>query len=120
MPKYNLDDSDNVLLERDNKTINRNKKKPKYPKNMRIIMFNDEVTYMEYVSMVLVECFEKSPIEAQKIMLMIHLKPTPDTEGTIISTVSTEKASEMMAKFEMFKEMFDIPLLVITEEVPNN
>lgn len=120
MPKYNLDDNDNVVLERDNKTINKNKKKPKYPQNMRIIMFNDDVTDMKYVSMILVECFEKSPIEAQKIMLMTHLKPTPDTEGTIISTVSVQKASEMMEKFEIVKKMLDVPLLVITKEVPNN
>lgn len=44
----------------------------KRPKKWKIIFFNDDKTTMEYVTMVLVIIFKKTPEEAMSIMLDVH------------------------------------------------
>ena len=46
--------------------------KIKKPKSYKVVMFNDDYTTMEFVIKVLVNIFNKSVLEAEKIMLDVH------------------------------------------------
>ena len=46
--------------------------KVKKPKDYKVIMFNDDYTTMEFVIGILVNVFDKSYPEAEKIMLDVH------------------------------------------------
>ena len=55
-------------------TKQKDKVKIKKPKNYKVIMHNDDYTTMEFVIEILVKIFNKSVIEAEKIMLDVHKK----------------------------------------------
>lgn len=55
-------------------TKQKDKIKIKKPKSYKAVMFNDDYTTMEFVIEVLVNIFNKSVIEAEKIMLDVHEK----------------------------------------------
>lgn len=55
-------------------TKQKDKIKIKKPKNYKVIMHNDDYTTMEFVIDVLVKIFNKSFIDAEKIMLDVHKK----------------------------------------------
>ena len=48
------------------------KAKVKLPKKYQVIMFNDDYTTMEFVIEVLTHIFNKSALEAEKIMMDVH------------------------------------------------
>lgn len=48
------------------------KSKVRVPKQYQVIMFNDDYTTMEFVIEVLMNIFNKSTIEAEKIMMDVH------------------------------------------------
>ncbi|WP_297423100.1 ATP-dependent Clp protease adaptor ClpS [Clostridium sp.] len=48
--------------------------KIKKPKHYKVVMYNDDYTTMEFVINILVSVFNKSLIEAEKIMLDVHEK----------------------------------------------
>ena len=50
------------------------KPKVKHPSLYKVIMLNDDYTPMEFVVMVLEQCFAKSHEDAIKIMLHVHQK----------------------------------------------
>ena len=55
-------------------TKQKDKVKIKKPKDYKVIMHNDDYTTMDFVIEVLVNIFNKSVIEAEKIMLDVHKK----------------------------------------------
>lgn len=55
-------------------TKQKNKIKIKKPKSYKVVMFNDDYTTMEFVIEVLVTIFNKSAIDAERIMLDVHEK----------------------------------------------
>lgn len=55
-------------------TKQKNEVKIKKPKNYKVIMYNDDYTTMEFVINVLVVVFNKTIMEAEKIMLDVHEK----------------------------------------------
>ena len=55
-------------------TKQKSKIRMKKPKNYKVIMHNDDYTTMEFVIEVLVRIFNKSVVEAEKIMLDVHKK----------------------------------------------
>ena len=55
-------------------TKQKDKIKVKKPKSYKVVMFNDDYTTMEFVIEVLVNIFNKSIMEAEKIMLDVHEK----------------------------------------------
>lgn len=55
-------------------TKQKDKIKVKKPKSYKVVMFNDDYTTMEFVIKVLVDIFNKSVLEAEKIMLDVHEK----------------------------------------------
>lgn len=50
----------------------KSKVKIKKPKQYKVIMYNDDYTSMEFVVEVLVQIFNKSMVDAEKIMLDVH------------------------------------------------
>ncbi|MBE6062675.1 MAG: ATP-dependent Clp protease adaptor ClpS [Clostridium butyricum] len=55
-------------------TKQKDKIKIKKPKIYKVVMFNDDYTTMEFVIKILVDIFNKSVFEAEKIMLDVHEK----------------------------------------------
>jgi ATP-dependent Clp protease adaptor protein ClpS len=54
-------------------TATRTKPKPKKPSMYRVLLLNDDYTPMEFVIDVLETVFQKSPAEAYRIMMQVHL-----------------------------------------------
>lgn len=54
--------------------LNKKKIKLKKPKHYKVIMFNDDFTTMEFVVAILMDVFNKTASEANKIMLDVHQK----------------------------------------------
>ncbi len=46
--------------------------KIKEPKQYRVIMHNDDFTSMEFVVDILMHIFHKDPLEAERLMLLVH------------------------------------------------
>jgi ATP-dependent Clp protease adaptor protein ClpS len=61
-----------LQLETDVVTVQKNKIKAKKPKHYKVIMHNDDYTTMEFVVYILVDVFNKTVEEANKVMLDVH------------------------------------------------
>lgn len=59
-----------------------------FPKNYRVLLFNDDYTTMEFVVSILVGVFQKTEAEAQKIMFSVH------TQGVGVCGVYTYEIAE--------------------------
>ncbi|WP_455795343.1 ATP-dependent Clp protease adaptor ClpS [Clostridium butyricum] len=93
-------------------TKQKDKVKIKKPKNYKVIMHNDDYTTMEFVIKILVNIFNKSFIDAEKIMLDVHKKGRGVAGIYSYDIAITKVATAMsMAKSEGF------PLKLTTEEV---
>lgn len=55
-------------------TVEKNKVNVKKPKQYKVIMFNDDFTTMEFVVAILMDIFNKTIDEANKIMIDVHKK----------------------------------------------
>ncbi len=88
------------------------KSKVKLPKQYSVIMFNDDYTTMEFVIDVLTNIFNKSAVEAEKIMLDVH-KKGQGIAGVYTYDIAMTKAgvAMSMAKSEGF------PFKLSVEEV---
>ena len=49
------------------------KKKTKRPEMFKVVLLNDDYTTMEFVVMVLEGVFQKSPAEAYRVMMHVHV-----------------------------------------------
>ena len=61
-------------LERDEKTLTREKSKTRRPRMWKVVMHNDDYTTMEFVLEVLTTHFSKNSTEATHVMLQVHYK----------------------------------------------
>lgn len=61
-------------LDRDEKTLTREKSKTKRPRMWKVVMHNDEYTTMEFVLEVLMKHFKMTSTEATHVMLQVHYK----------------------------------------------
>jgi ATP-dependent Clp protease adaptor protein ClpS len=59
------------------------------PKKFKVILLNDDFTPMEFVTLVLTNYFDKSPDQAEKIMLDVH------NQGSGIAGVYSREIAEM-------------------------
>ncbi|WP_294374405.1 ATP-dependent Clp protease adaptor ClpS [uncultured Clostridium sp.] len=92
-------------------TKQKSKIRMKKPKNYKVIMHNDDYTTMEFVIEVLVRIFNKSVVEAEKIMLDVHKKGRGVAGIYSYDIAVTKVAAAMsMAKNEGF------PFKMTTEE----
>lgn len=72
----------------------------KRPKMYRVILHNDDYTTMEFVVEILVEIFNKNPIEASKIMYDVHKKGT-GVAGVYPYDIAATKIAIVMDKAEI-------------------
>ena len=92
-------------------TKQKDKVKIKKPKDYKVIMHNDDYTTMDFVIEILVNIFNKSVIEAEKIMLDVHKKGRGIAGIYSYDIAMTKVATAMsMAKSEGF------PFKLTTEE----
>lgn len=92
-------------------TKQKDKVKIKKPKHYKVIMHNDDYTTMDFVIGILVKIFNKSIIEAEKIMLDVHKKGRGVAGIYSYDIAITKVATAMsMAKSEGF------PFKLTTEE----
>jgi len=54
--------------------VTNTKDKYKEPEEFRVILLNDNYTTMEFVVCILMEIFHKSAVDADKIMMDVHIK----------------------------------------------
>lgn len=92
-------------------TKQKDKVKIKKPKNYKVIMHNDDYTTMEFVIEILVKIFNKSVLDAEKIMLDVHKKGRGVAGIYSYDIAMTKVATAMsMAKSQGF------PFKLTTEE----
>lgn len=72
----------------------------KRPKMYRVILHNDDYTTMEFVVEILVEIFNKNPIEASKIMYDVHKKGA-GVAGVYPYDIAATKIAIVMDKAEI-------------------
>jgi len=59
---------------RDERTITRERRKTDRPRLFKVLIHNDDYTTMEFVVLMLIKHFQKSPAEATQVMLQVHYK----------------------------------------------
>ena len=99
-------------METSNVTIIKSKAKVSKPKHYKVIMYNDDYTSMEFVVDILINIFNKSLGEANKIMIEVH-QNGKGIAGTYPYDIAVTKVSIAMAKAE--EDGF--PFKLIVEEV---
>lgn len=57
---------------KDGELLEKSRPKPKEPERWKVLLHNDDFTTQEFVVMVLVQIFRKSPEDATRIMLAVH------------------------------------------------
>ena len=93
MPKKQKD-----ILVKDRQKIDR-------PKKYKIILYNDDYTPMEFVTLLLIDVFNKGTTEAQSIMMRVH------KQGRGIAGVySKEVAQTKISTTKMYAQEAGFPL----------
>ncbi|RDU60109.1 ATP-dependent Clp protease adaptor ClpS [Helicobacter marmotae] len=84
------------------------------PKLYRVCLLNDSYTSMDFVTMILMEVFDKAADEAEMLTLKIH------KEGKAYVGIYTYDIAELKSQIvtQRAKE-HQYPLRVITEEMPS-
>lgn len=93
-------------------TVQKDKSKTKKPKHYKVIMYNDDYTTMEFVVEILINIFNKTIEQANKIMMDVHKKGM-GIAGVYSYDIAITKVSIAMSKAE--KEGF--PFKLVIEEV---
>jgi ATP-dependent Clp protease adaptor protein ClpS len=68
--------------------LERPERKVKEPEQFRVLLHNDDYTTMEFVLETLEEVFQKSPAEAYRVMMKVHL------EGHGVAGIYTHEVAE--------------------------
>lgn len=96
--------------ESDQAVIERQEEKIEQPPMYKLIMLNDDYTPMEFVVEVLTTILQKSPPEAERIMLQIHL------EGKGVCGLFTKEIAEFKKeKIEKLAQKEEHPLQCVLE-----
>lgn len=80
------------------------------PRKFKVILLNDDFTPMDFVVHILQKFFQKSPKEAEEIMLKVH------HEGRGVAGVFSKEIAEMKAKqVNQYARSFQHPLQTVVE-----
>jgi ATP-dependent Clp protease adaptor protein ClpS len=103
MSRFDLDTDEAVVTESETRL----RKPPLY----QVVLHNDDFTTMEFVVYVLQNVFQRSEIDALRIMLQVHL------EGLGVAGVYTYEIAEMkVSKVTELARANEFPLLCTIEE----
>ena len=80
---------------RDEQTTTRERRKTKRPRRWKVVIHNDDYTTMEFVVIVLMRHFGKSPSEAAQVMLQVHHKGS-GVAGVYTRDVAESKVAAVM------------------------
>ncbi len=81
------------------------------PSQYDVIMWNDDVTPMDCVVIILMEAFQKDMLSALNIMMDIH-----NSDKGLIGTYPREEAYSRVEVAKKLKEEMGIPLLITVEK----
>jgi len=84
--------------------------KTRTPRRYRVLLHNDDFTTMDFVVDVLVRHFQKSPTDAMRIMLEVHLKGYG-----VAGVYPKDEAETRVAQVTTAAETAGFPLLVTLE-----
>lgn len=98
--------------QRDEATLTRERSRTRRPRRFKVVIHNDDYTTMEFVVLVLVKHFRKSPAEAAQVMLEVHHKgsgvagvfPRDVAESKIAAVTEEARASGMPLRLSMEPE----------------
>ena len=91
--------------------VTKTRAKSKKPSQYKVLMLNDDYTPMEFVVQLLESVFDKSPAEAFRIMMQVHV------EGRgICGAYPFDIAETRVAKTEELAESAGYPLKALMEE----
>lgn len=99
-------DNDTVVLEK-----TRTNEQIAHPKNYNVIMWNDDVTPMDFVVIVLMEAFGKNMNEAINIMISIH-----NSDKGLVGTYPMDEAYSRVDTAENLLAQIGCDTLCITVE----
>ncbi len=100
-PDFNHDDA----------VLTRSEEKVEKPPLYKVLLHNDDFTTMDFVVFILESVFQKSPPDAFRIMMQVHL------EGTGVAGVYTYEIAEMKVdKVTRLARENEYPLLCTMEE----
>jgi ATP-dependent Clp protease adaptor protein ClpS len=94
------------------KTVPKNEKKLKEPRDYRIILLNDNYTTIDFVVDVLMAVFHKSEVEANRIMLNVHRKG----KG-VVGQYPFDIAQTKVNQVHSLARQAEFPLRCVIEEV---
>ncbi len=80
------------------------------PRNFKVVLHNDDYTSMEFVTMILMEVFKKTQVEATRIMLTVH-RNGKGVAGVYSREIAETKAATVVSQ----ARAFGYPLLAETE-----
>lgn len=93
-------------------TISKTKTKIKEPSEWKVVLVNDDVTPMDFVTAVLMEIFNHSLSSAEDIMMSVH------TSGSGIAGIYTHDIAETKAtETTNWARENEFPLVVKLEEI---
>tara|TARA_A100001015_G_scaffold195590_1_gene218086 strand:- start:2170 stop:2499 length:330 start_codon:yes stop_codon:yes gene_type:complete len=93
MTRKKTDKGDGVdLLDRE-----KEKKKVKPPPKYKVVFHNDDYTPMDFVVVAIISIFNKSPIDAYRIMMAVHQKGRGIAGGPYSKEIAETKATKAMA-----------------------
>ncbi len=83
------------------------------PRRFKVIIYNDDITTMEFVVRILTTIFHKSPAEAEKLMLQVH-----KGKSAVVGVYSYDIAHSKVQKATQMarNEGFPLRLTVVPEE----
>lgn len=82
------------------------------PENYKVVLFNDDITPMDFVVFILISIFNKSEIDAENLMLKIH-KTGSSLIDIYVYDIAITKASQVAA----ISEKNNFPLKCKVEKV---
>ena len=98
-------------LKKSSEILTKNKIRIKKPRLYKVVMFNDNVTTMDFVVDILKTIFDKSEDEAFKMMMTIHTKGH-ETVGLYVYDIAVSKVNQVLER----AAAFGFPLKCIVDE----
>lgn len=84
---------------------------PKHPEMYDVIIYNDDITPMDAVIIILMEAFGKDIASAIQLMMQVHT-----SDKGLVGTYSMEEAYKRLDVADDLKAEMNVPLIITVEE----